>query len=190
MWAGRLPPLRNSPWLQLEPAITDDGHRITVCHVITCQQPLLHYIKEERRGSQILTHNECFQLFTFGQKNVSIPRKIDVFNRKVFTTKKTNYSNGHECILSSQSNQNLGGMKMLKPRNKLRKDVSEKIFMKALLIWIKLVLWELSFWKVFFTPMKSWRRINFSNESGRWGFAQRYSAGWNFCLTIRSKCRI
>ena len=84
-------------------------------------------------------------VYFWAEKSVRIPRKIDVFNQKVFTTQKTNNFNGHACILSSQSDQNLGGVKMLEPRNKLRKDVSEKIFMKALLICIKLVLWELSF---------------------------------------------
>ena len=64
-------------------------------------------------------------VYSWAGKSVSIPHKIDVSNRKVFTTQKTN-------ILSSQSDQNLGGVKMLEPRNKLRKDLSEKFYIKAL----------------------------------------------------------
>ena len=71
-------------------------------------------------------------VYFWAGKSVSIPPKIDVFNRKVFTTQKTNNFNGHACILSSQSEQNLGGVKMLEPRNKLRKDLSEKFYIKAL----------------------------------------------------------
>ena len=90
-----------------------------------------------------------FSCLLLGRKKCEDPvckmSKIDVSNRMVFDTQKTNNFKGHECILLSQSDQNVGGVKMLEPRNKLRKDLLEKIYIKAVLICIKLMLWELSF---------------------------------------------
>ena len=85
-----------------------------------------------------------FSCSLLGRKKYEDPVcKIDVFNRMVFDTQKTNNFKGHECILLSQSDQNLGGVKMLEPRNKLRKDLLEKIYIKALLMYF-MMLWELS----------------------------------------------